>query len=93
MIMSDMTILLLAIGIPSGLLLVRYAIYKFRNLLRWNRMWKDMLKITDMSEGREIWHRFLRDDGNEHQIAWPETEEIFQGMWRDTRAEREIYED
>ena len=88
--MSDLTLLLLALGIPIGLLLVWYVVRELLKRLRWDRMWKDLLDIADMDEGRERWHRFLRDDGSEHQIALPETEKIFQGMWRDTRSEREV---
>ena len=86
--MSNLTILLLALGISAGILLVRYAIREFRKRLRWHRMWEDLVDIADKDEGRERWHRFLREDDNEHKIPLPKIEKMFQGMWKDTRDER-----
>ena len=88
MIMSDLSILLLAFGIAVVLLLVWHVVREIRSRLRWNRMWKDLVVIADMNEGRERWHRFLREDGNEHKIPLPKAEEMFQKMWKDTRDER-----
>ena len=87
--MNDLAILLLAIGIPAGILLVWYAVREFQCRLRWRRMWADMVDITDMDEGRERWHRFLKEGGKGHKIALPKTEGIFQGIWRGTRNEKE----
>ena len=88
MTMDNLTILLLALGIPAVLLLVGYAVLKIRDRLRWARMWVDLRDITDKDEGRERWHQFLRDEGCEDKIALPKAEEMFQGMWKDTRDER-----
>ena len=52
-------------------------------------MWVDIENIADIDEDRERWHKFLREDGSEDKIALPKTEEIFQGIWKDTRDERE----
>ena len=86
--MDNLTILLLALGILAVLLLVWYAVHKIRERLRWARMWVDLRDITDKDEGRDRWHRFLRDEGCEDKIALPKVEEMFQGMWKDTRDER-----
>ena len=87
--MNDLMILLLAFGIPLAILLVWYAVREFLEYLRWHRMWKDLVDIADIEEGRKRWHRFLREDGRGHEAALPKIEEVFQGMWRDTRDERE----
>ena len=91
--MDNLTILLFALGVPAVLLLVGYAFHEIRECLRWSRMWVDLIHITDKDEGRERWHRFLRDEGCEDKIALPKVEEMFQGMWKDTRDEREDYKD
>lgn len=86
--MSDLSTLLLAFGISLAIFLLWHVVREIRSRLRWNRMWKDLVDIDDIDEGRERWHRFLREDGNEHKIPLPKIEEIFQGMWRDSRLER-----
>ena len=86
--MDNLTILLIGFGVPAGILLVWYAFHKIRDRLRWARMWVDLRDIADKDEGRERWHQFLRDEGCEDKIALPKVEEMFQGMWKDTRDER-----
>ena len=44
--------------------------------------------LPTFDEGRERWHRFLREDRRGHEAALPKIEEVFQGIWKDTR-ERE----
>ena len=91
-IMNDLFILILAFGIPVAILLVLYEVHEFRERLRWKQMWKDLADIAEMDKGRVRWHQFLRNDDSEHQIALPETEQIFQGIWKDTRMKGEIAE-
>ena len=87
-IMDNWITLLLAFGIPVGILLAWYAFREFRKRLQWHRMWNDMENLADIDEGRERWHRFLREDGRGHEAALPKIEEVFRGIWKDTR-ERE----
>ena len=87
--MDNLTILLLALGILAVLSLVWYAVREIQNRLRWSRMWEDLRDITDMDEGRERWHQFLREDGREDKIALPEMEKMFQGIWKDTMDKRD----
>ena len=87
--MSDLSILLLAFAVPVGILLVRYAFREFRDRLHWHRMRKNLVDIVDMYEERERCHQFLREDGNKHKVPLPKVREMFQGIWKDTRYERE----
>lgn len=75
--MDNLTILLLAFGIPAVLLLLRHAVCEFKYRLRWDRMREDLVDIAGMDERRERWHQFLRGDGNGHKIPLQKVEECF----------------
>ena len=86
--MDNWITLLLAFGIPVGILAAWYAFREFRVKYQWHKMWVDMENLADIDEGRERWHRFLKEDGRGHEAALPKIEDVFQGIWKDTRDER-----
>lgn len=86
--MNDLFILILAFGIPVSILLLLYQIHELRESQRWKRLRKDLADIAEMDKGRVRWHRFLREDGRGHEAALPKIEEVFRGIWKDTRDER-----
>ena len=86
--MNNWITLLLAFGIPVGILAAWYLVKEFKEKRQWHKMWNDMENLANIDEGRERWQRFLKETDTEHKIPVSEAENIFKELWRDTRDER-----